>query len=123
MSKIKMDLFKEIERKVARKKLVAQQLSRSKTVATWVAEFFTEYEKTKQIDDVYGSIQMLSLNRLNIQLRNIDRKCTVEFRTSEDGTHTVEIRWSPAFVKDNDCEEVMVFDPSSAYFQSAMEGA
>lgn len=121
MSKVRADLFKEIEAKVARKKAVAQQLTRTKTIASWVAEFFTEYEKNKAVDDNWGPMRILALNRLNVQLRNLDRKCDVHFRTSEDGTPTVEITWSPAYIQANDCEEYMVFDPSSAYFQSAME--
>lgn len=122
MSKIRADLLKQIDAKVARKKQMAQQLNRTKTVASWVAEFFTEYEKTKSVDEAWGPMRMLALNRLNVQLRNIDRKCDVDFRVSEDGTPTVEIRWSAKFIQENDCEDVMVFDPASAYFQSALEG-
>jgi hypothetical protein len=121
MSKTRADLFKEIEAKVARKKQVAQKLSRTKTVATWVAEFFTEYEKTKMIEDNYHSIRTLALNRLNIQLRDLDRKCSVDFRMNDDGVPTVEIAWSSQYIQDHDCEDVLVFDPSAAYFQSAME--
>lgn len=121
MSKAKADLLKEIERKIAKKKLLAQSLTRTKTVATWVSEFFTEYEKMKPMEDAWGSFATLNLNRLALQMKNLDRKCSVDFRTSEDGTPIVEIRWSANYIQDNDCEDVMVFDPASAYFQSAME--
>ncbi len=123
MSKIKQDLMKEIEAKVARKKQLAQQVSRQKTVANWVAEFFSEYDKTKKLDEgsLYQSFASLALNRLTIQLRNLDRKCSVDFRQTGDGDPTVEIRWSKRFIQANNCEEVLVFDASSAFFQSAME--
>jgi hypothetical protein len=123
MSDVKKDLMKEIEAKVARKKALSKQVSRQKTVANWVAEFFTEYEKTKKLDEgtLFQSFAMLALNRLNIQLRGLDRKCGVDFRPAEDGNPTVEIRWSKHFIQTNSCEEVLVFDASSAFFQSAME--
>lgn len=123
MSNIKKDLMKEIEAKIARKKVVAQQVSRQKTVANWVAEFFTEYEKTKNMDtnSLYQPFLSLALNRLNIQLRSLDRKCSVDFRPSDASDPTVEIRWSKRFIQTNNCEEVLVYDASSAYFQSALE--
>lgn len=123
MSNAKRDLMKEIDAKVARKKVVAQQASRQKTVANWVAEFFTEYEKTKNMDNnsLYQPFLSLALNRLNIQLRSLDRKCSVDFRPSDVSDPTVEIRWSKRFIQANNCEEVLVFDASSAYFQSALE--
>jgi hypothetical protein len=123
MSNVKRDLMKEIEAKVARKKVVAKQVSRQKTVANWVAEFFTEYEKTKNLDagSIYHSFAALALDRLSIQVRGIDRKCFVDFRRHDDGNPTVEIRWSKPFIQANSCEEVLVFDASSAYFQSALE--
>lgn len=122
MSKVKRDLMKEIEAKVARKKQLAQQLSRQKTVANWVAEFFTEYENTRKVEKPgdYQYLAYMAINRLAIQLRGLDRKCDVELKES-DGTPIVEIRWSAPFIQRNNCEEVLVFDASSAFFQSAME--
>ena len=115
--------MKEIEAKVARKKVLSQQVSRQKTVANWVAEFFTEFEKTKNMDkgSLFQPFVTLALNRLNIQLRGLDRKCSVDFRPSDVGDPTVEIRWSKRFIQANNCEEVLVLDASSAFFQSAME--
>lgn len=124
MSDVKKDLMKEIEAKVARKKALTKQLSRQKTVANWVAEFFTEYEKTKRLDEgsMFQSFASLALNRLNVQLRGLDHKCFVDFRQPLDGNSpVVEIRWSDRFIQANNCEEVLVFDASSAYFQSALE--
>lgn len=123
MSKIKQDLMKEIEAKVARKKLVAQQLSRQKTVAKWVAEFFTEHEKLKRIEEgtMWQPLTSLALNRLAIQLRAMDRKCTIDFRTEDESNPVVDIHWSPNFVQSNNCEETTSLDASSAFFQSAME--
>lgn len=114
--------MKEIEAKVARKKVIAKQVSRVKTVANWVAEFFTEYEKTKNMDagSMYQSFAALALNRLSIQLRSLDRKCSVDFRP-EDGNPIVEIRWSKRFIQANNCEEVLALDAASAHFQSALE--
>lgn len=122
MSQVKRDLMKEIEARVARKKTLSQQVSRQKTVATWVAEFFTEFEKTRQLGDIHGynPLEYLALDRLAIQLRSLDRKCQVDLKQNQ-GQHTVEIRWSNAFVQANNCEEFLVFDASSAFFQSAME--
>ncbi len=71
MSKVKQDLMKEIEAKVARKKQLAKQVSRQKTVANWVAEFFSEYDKTRKLDEGkpygYEHFTSLALNRLSIQ--------------------------------------------------------
>ena len=124
MSNVKRDLMKEIEAKVARKKQLSKQASRQKTVANWVAEFFTEYDKTRKLDgdNSYQHFTSLTLNRLAIQLRALDRKCTVDFREPEDGSNpVVEIRWSTRFIQANNCEEVLALDASSAYFQSALE--
>lgn len=122
MSNIKRDLMKEIEAKVARKKQLAQQLSRQKTVANWVAEFFTEYENTRKVEKPteYQFLAYMAINRLAIQLRAIDRKCVVDLRDS-DGVPVVEIRWSAPFILANNCEEVLVLDASSAFFQGAIE--
>ena len=124
MSKVKNDLMKEIEAKVARKKQLAQHLSREKTIAKWVVEFFVEYEKTKKLDEghLYLHFSTLTLNRLAIQLRALDHKCTVDFKHFEDGGNPiVEIHWSPQFVQANNCEEVLALDASAAFFQSALE--
>lgn len=122
MSKVKNDLMKEIEAKVAKKKQLAKQLSRQKTVVNWVAEFFTEYESTRRVEKPqdYQFLAHMAINRLAIQLRGLDRKCQVDLRDS-DGTPVVEIRWSAPFIQKNNCEEVLVFDASAAFFQSAME--
>ncbi len=125
MSKVKNDLMKEIEAKVARKKQFAKQASRQKTVANWVAEFFSEWDKTRKLDGEnpfgYGYFTSLALNRLAIQLRGIDRKCTVDFKEPPNESPVVEIHWSPKFIQANNCEEVLAFDASSAFFQSAIE--
>lgn len=124
MSNVKRDLMKEIEAKVAKKKLLAQQVSRQKTVAQWVADFFKEFETTRKIEegDFWRPLAHLALNRLNIQLRSIDRHCSVNFAEGdEDGTPLVEIHWSADFIQKNNCEAVLVFDASSAFFQSALE--
>jgi hypothetical protein len=116
-------MMKEIEAKIAKKKQLSQQVSQQKTIAKWVAEFFTEYEKTKKLDGMgYPAFAHLALSRLNVQLSNLDRNCSVNFaELSEDGNLTIEIRWSKHFVQANNCEEVLVFDASSAFFQSAIE--
>lgn len=123
MSKVKNDLMKEIEAKVARKKQLAKQVSRQKTVANWAAEFFTEYEQTRRLEDKsgYQYLTSMALNRLAIQLRALDRKCTIDFKEPNDGSPVLEIHWSAGFVQKNDCETVLAFDASSAFFQSAME--
>lgn len=123
MSNIKQDLMKKIEAIVARKKVFAKQASRQKTVANWVADFFTEHDKTKKIDGrhEYHTFASLVLDRLSTQLRTLDKRCIVDFRDIETNNPIIEIRWSPAFVKANNCEEVLIFDASSAYFQSAIE--
>lgn len=124
MSKVKTDLLKEIEAKVARKKQLAHQASRQKTVANWVADFFTEYEKLRKLDQgtMYEPFASLALNRLSIQLRNLDRKCNVDLKQPADGgSPVIEIRWSKRFIQMHNCEEVLVYDASSAYFQSAIE--
>ena len=122
MSKIKRDLMKEIEAKVARKKQLSKQVSQQKTIATWVAEFFTEYEKTKRLDEgqVYHAFAYLALDQLSHRLQGVDKKCHV-YLSEDNDPPTVEIRWTPAFIVANNCEEVLVFDASSALFQSAME--
>jgi ribosomal protein S26 len=123
MSKVKSDLMKEIEAKVIRKKQFSKQAARQKTIASWVTDFFIEYEKMKKLDQssIYSSFTSLALSRLNIQLRTLDRKCSVVFKEPEDNSPTIEIHWSSAFIQKNSCEETLVFDASSAFFQSAME--
>lgn len=123
MSNVKQDLMKEIEAKVARKKILAKQASRQKTVANWVADFFTEYEKIKKMDEgsLFNNFASLALNRLSIQLRGLDRNCMVDFKQQDDQGPLIEVRWSRKFIQTNSCEEVLVFDASSAFFQSAIE--
>lgn len=125
MSKVKNDLMKEIEAKVARKKKLSKEVSREKTVSNWVAEFFTEWDKTRKLDEgAYGyeHFTSLALNRLAIQLRNLDRKCTIDFKQPDDGSAPiVEIHWSGRFILANNCEAVLALDASTAFFQSALE--
>lgn len=121
MSNVKRDLMKEIEAKIARKKQLSVRVAQQKTIAKWVAEFFTEYEKTRKLDgDGYQAFAYLALDQLNDQLRRIDKKCRVSL-AQENDPPTVEIHWSAGFILANNCEEVMVYDASSAMFQSAME--
>jgi len=119
MSNIKRDLMKKIEAKVLKKKQLTQQVARLKTVANLVADFFNEYEKIKKFDK-HHTFYALALNRLSIQLRNLDRKCHVSLKT-EDENVLVEIHWSSDFIQANNCEEVLSFDASSAIFQSSLE--
>ena len=114
--------MKEIEAKVARKKQLATLVSQQKTVAKWVAEFFTEYEKTKKIDagTPYRSLTYGAVDQLRGHLHRIDNGCQVYLSETNDPP-TIEIRWSSAFLAANNCEEALVFDASSAFFQSAME--
>lgn len=123
MSNVKADLLKQINNSVARKKLLAKEASREKTIAYWVSEFFVEYEKVKKLDSGHNNtFSSLALNKLTIQLRNLDRRCSVLFKEPEDGTSpVVEIHWSSKYSAANNCEDVIVFDASSAFFQSAME--
>jgi hypothetical protein len=124
MSNVKRDLMKEIETKVARKKALAQQVSRQKTIATLVADFFTEYEKVRKMDSgsFYANFEMLVIQSLRAKMSNIDRKCVVNFRKPEDGSNpVVEIKWSQSFVQTNNCEETLVLDASSAFFQSMID--
>jgi hypothetical protein len=121
---IKSDLMKEIDAKVARRKELAKKLSREKTVANWVSEFFSEYDNTRKLDqgNGYEYFTSLALSRLAIQLRNLDRKCTVDFRQDENGGDpVVDIHWSPKFVQANNCEDTISLDAATASFQSAME--
>lgn len=122
MSKIKANLLKQIEQSVARKKMLSKQISQEKTIANWVAEFFIEYEKVKRLDNATNhTFSSLALNKLTIQLRNLDRKCLVSLKEPLDQDSTIEIRWSDQFIKKSNCEEVMVFDASAALFQEAIE--
>ena len=122
MSNIKRNLMKEIEAKVARKKQLATQISYEKTVAKLVAEFFIEYDKVRKLEagTIYSGLSHYAVNRLNDQLRRIDNGCNVYFSRESDPP-TIEIQWSTAFIAANSCEEALVFDASSALFQSAME--
>ncbi len=120
-SKAKNDLMKEILATVARKKEVAKQVSRQKTVANWVADFFIELEKIKKIDP-HSPLIHLSLRRLATQLRALDRWSFVDLKIDETSKQdVVEILWSDSFVVANNCEAALVFDAASAIFQSAME--
>lgn len=120
-SKAKSDLMKEIIATVARKKEVAKQVSRQKTVANWVAEFFIELEKVKKMDP-RSPLIYLSVKRLAVQINTIDRRAFVDLRFDDASLQDViEITWSDAFVLANNCEKALVLDASSALFQSAME--
>lgn len=124
MSKIKQDLMKEIEAKVIKNKQLAQQSLKRKTIANWVADFFTEYDKLKTLEKekLHGPFSSLALKRLHLQLQNLDNKCWIDFKQSENNNGPiVEIRWSKHFIKANNCEEILIFDAASAYFQSALE--
>ncbi len=120
-SKAKNDLMKEIMATVARKKEVAKQVSRQKTVANWVAEFFIELEKVKKMDP-RSPLIYLNCNLLQQQIKSIDKRSTVDLRFDDASLQDViEITWSDAFVLANNCEKALVLDASSALFQSAME--
>lgn len=120
-SKAKNDLMKEIMATVARKKIVAKQVSRQKTVANWVAEFFIELEKVKKMDP-RSPLIYLNCNLLQQQIKSIDKRSTVDLRFDDASLQDViEITWSDAFVLANNCEKALVLDASSALFQSAME--
>ena len=120
-SKAKNDLMKEIMATVARKKEVAKQVSRQKTVANWVAEFFIELEKVKKMDP-RSPLIYLNCNLLQQQIKSIDKRSTVDLRFDDASLQdVVEITWSDAFVLANNCEKALVLDASSALFQSAME--
>lgn len=120
-SKAKNDLMKEIIATVARKKIVAKQVSRQKTVANWVAEFFIELEKVKKMDP-RSPLIYLNCNLLQQQIKSIDKRSTVDLRFDDASLQDViEITWSDAFVLANNCEKALVLDASSALFQSAME--
>lgn len=119
MSNVKRDLMKEIEAKVARKKQLSAQVAHQKTVSKWVAEFFAELEKIQKLT-IRHSLVWLAVTRLQDQLHRIDKECCVYFSDANDPP-TIEIKWSPAFIAVNNCEEALVLDASSALFQSAME--
>lgn len=123
MSKIKEDLLRQIEKSVARKKMLSKEVSKEKTIANWVAEFFTEYEKIKRLSAATnGTFAALAVAKLTTQLRNLDRKCFVNFKEATDDENAkVEIHWSSQFIENGNCEEVMVFDASAAFFQEAIE--
>lgn len=120
-SKAKNDLMKEIMTTVARKKVVAKQVSRQKTVANWVAEFFIELEKVKKMDP-RSPLIYLNCNLLRQQIKSIDKRSNVDLKFDDASLQdVVEITWSDAFVLANNCEKALVLDASSALFQSAME--
>lgn len=123
MSKVKADLLKQINEQVARKKYLAKEVSREKTIAHWVSEFFIEYEKVKKLDTSHdNTFSSLAVSKLTIQLRNLDRRCSVIFKEPQaDVTPTIEIHWSSQYSQANNCEDVLVFDASAAFFQSAIE--
>ena len=122
MSKIKVDLMKQIEQAVARKKQLSKEVSKEKTIARWVSDFFTEYEKVSRLDSSsYNVFVMLACNKLKIQLRNLDRKCELSLKDENKTDVIVEIHWSPQYAQANNCEEIMVFDASTAHFQCAIE--
>lgn len=123
MSNVKADLLKQIENSVTRKKQLAKVASREKTIAYLVSEFFTEYQKVKRLGAMTSNVfSSLAVSKLTSQLRMLDRNCFVLFKEPEgEETPTIEIHWSSSYSLTNNCEDVLVFDASSAYFQSAIE--
>jgi len=123
MSKVKNDLMKEIEAKVAKKKILSKQVSKQKTIITWIAEFFTEYEKIKKLDaeNHYNHFSNLAIHRLNTQLHRIDSKCHVHLNRTDDQNPVVEVHWSSSYILANSCEEVLALDAASAHFQGMLE--
>ena len=119
MSDIKTELLREIEEKIKRKKLLAKETSREKTLAFWVSGFFAEISKLKGGGHDY--ITTLALNRLTQSLRSVDKKCSVIFRQFSDTESQVEITWSKVYLMTHDCEKVLTMNASSADFESALE--
>lgn len=118
---VKLDMLKQIEAAVKRKKLLSKEISREKTIAHWVSDFFTEIQNTKKMDE-YGSFTHLALSKLIVNLRVLDKKVAAVFKEPADGSEPkVEIYWSQVYAAKNNCEEVTVLDAPSAYFQDAME--
>lgn len=117
----KDDVLRQIEASIQRKKILAKEVSREKTIVQWVCEFFSEVEKTKNIDD-QGNFASLALSKLIINLRTLDKKCSAVFKEPKFGNDPqVEIYWSKKYILDNNCEHVMTLDASSAFFQNAIE--
>lgn len=113
---VKSDLMKQIDALVKRKKDLAEELKREKTISHWAAEFFAEVEKFKNLDNDFGTLQTIELYKFMDKIRRLDRGAWVDLK---DGN--LQIGWSPAYITLHDCEPVMTLDAATAFFQDAME--
>lgn len=120
---VKNDLLKKINASVKRKKELAKEVSREKTVAYLVSEFFSEVEKTKDLDRDSGIFAAIALSRLIQFIKKIDYKATVLYKQPASSEAHIEIRWSDNYVSEHNCEPTTVMDAASAFFQNMMDRA
>lgn len=114
---VKNDIVKEIEARVARKKALAKEISREKTIAHLVTEFFDLLEGVKAIDEI-GMFQRSALNLLEHKLRDFDKSVRVKYKRDEE---LVEIHWSKAYCELTGYEQVLVIDKATAAFDKYFE--
>ena len=118
---VKSDLMKQIDTAVQRKRALAKDLTRDKTIAFWAAAFFTEVERVKNLDSV-GIFISLALGKLDNNLRTLDRRAYTHYREGNGSMEPqVEIHWSKTYIMSNDCDPVMTISASSAFFENTLE--
>jgi hypothetical protein len=112
----KLDMLKEIEAKVKRKKALAIEVAREKTIYYLAADFFAEVAKS-------ASFAGFAVNRFRDSLRGIDSRSSVHYfhPTDEGPGERLEIHWSDQYIHKHGCEPVMVIDSATAQFEKAME--
>jgi hypothetical protein len=117
---VKNDLMKQIEASVQRKKQVAKDLTRNKTIATWVSDFFSAVEKTRALDQ-FGYLDSLEVQKLENNLRTLDRRVYITFNQRDANEPVVEIHWSNAYILLNQCDPVIAMTEATAFFEKTME--
>ena len=118
---VKSDLMKQINAAVQHKKALSKTLTRDKTIATWVSDFFAAVEKTRDIDQ-NGNLGWIEVEKLANNLHTLDRRARVYFSGLKISTEPqIDIHWSSAYITQNNCEPVTVMTAASAFFDKTIE--
>jgi hypothetical protein len=116
---IKEDMLKQVNARVDKKKLLARQAAKPKTLNRWAVKFFKEVDNLPP--EGFDGIITLALSEINSNIQTVDRRAYVIYKYDSPSNAVLEVHWSNAYVAANNCEPVLVIDPATAYLDVALD--
>ena len=114
MSAARDEILKKIKTVVEKQDTLSRNLSREKTIACLVSDFFATIQATP-------AFCFIALNHLTSAVQRFDRRCSVILKEPVGEEPRIEIHWSSRYSTENNCESITTFDVSTAHFQAALE--